>query len=226
MRVFLPLFFCSGFWVRSGVWGGAFVRFASVFRSFLLLFRLFLHFFVFGLSFFLDFVLWFWFCAYFCGVGVITTETSPRRWETSVDRNVGCCNFMEFVVYIIPKTTGVGFSKRWVSRPETTRILFEGAHPSFFVAFCCFVFGVPRFRFVAVWFFFVWFLLFFLVLFGGFDFVRTFAARNSVWSSAPGCILGSVAPFAISFFTCLIKSCASEMLCSTKSPQSYSLTII
>ena len=40
---------------------------------------------------------------------------------------------------------------------------------------------------------------FFLILFGGFDFVRTFAARNSVWSSAPGCIPGSVAPFAISF---------------------------
>ena len=34
-------------------------------------------------------------------MGVITTETSPRRWETSVDRNVGCCNFMEFVVYMI-----------------------------------------------------------------------------------------------------------------------------
>ena len=64
-------------------------------------------------------------------MGVITTETSPRRWETSVDRNVGCCNFMEFVVYIIPKTTGVGSSKRWFSFHKTTRIFFEGAHPSF-----------------------------------------------------------------------------------------------
>ena len=43
-------------------------------------------------------------------------------------------------------------------------------------------------------------LHFFLILFGGSDFVRTFAARNSVWSSAPGCIPGSVAPFAISFY--------------------------
>ena len=51
--VFTPLFFCSGFWVRSGsFWDGVlfvlsrcFVRFASVFRSFLLPFCLFLHFF-------------------------------------------------------------------------------------------------------------------------------------------------------------------------------------
>ena len=66
-------------------------------------------------------------------MGVITTETSPRRWETSVDRNVGCCNFMEFVVYIILKTTGFVFLKRWVSFRKTTRIFFEGfSHTSFF----------------------------------------------------------------------------------------------
>ena len=52
-----------------------------------------------GLYFFLDFVWWWWFCVYFCGVGVITTETSPRRWISSADRDVGCCNFIEFVVY-------------------------------------------------------------------------------------------------------------------------------
>ena len=146
-----PSFFRSGVWVRSGsfwdgvlfvlsrcfcsgLWAGAFVRFASVFRSLLLLFRLFFHFFVIELYFFLDFVWWFWSCAYFCGVGVITTETSPRRWETSVDRNVGCCNFMEFVVYIIPKTTGFVFLKRWVSFRKTTRIFFEGFHTPLFFA--------------------------------------------------------------------------------------------
>ena len=91
--VFTPLFFAlnSEFWVRSdsefalgsesallfilsrcfcSFWVGAFVRFASVFHSFLLLFRLFLRFlstFLCVDSFFLEFVWWFWFCAYFCG---------------------------------------------------------------------------------------------------------------------------------------------------------------
>ena len=67
-------------------------------------------------------------------MGVITTESSPRRCRTSADRDAGCCIFMEFVVYIIPKTTGFGFSKQWVSFHETTRIFFEGfSHPSFWV---------------------------------------------------------------------------------------------
>ena len=95
---------------------------------------------------------------YFCGVGVITTETSPRRWISSADRDAGCCIFMEFVVYIIPKTTGVGFSKRWVPLHKTMRIFFEGFHTPLFCvwtvlsfrAFVCFALSfvsVPRFRF-------------------------------------------------------------------------------
>ena len=85
--VFTHLFFCSGFWlcsrfwVRSGFWGGVFVRsesvllfvlsrcfcsfrfcFSLVLAAFLLVFPLF----VVKLYFFLDFVWWFWFCAYFC----------------------------------------------------------------------------------------------------------------------------------------------------------------
>ena len=137
-------------------------------------------------------------------MGVITTETSPRRWETSVDRNVGCCNFMEFVVYIIPKTTGFGSSKRWFSFHKTTRIFFEGAHPSFlcldstffprfclFRAFVCVCFAlsfvsVPRFRLclfrafdLGVLILFL-FSSFFLVLFGGCCFVCTFAYKKGL----------------------------------------------
>ena len=122
---------------------------------------------------------------------------------------------------------GLSFSIRWVSFHKTTRIFFEGfSHPSFFrsgsefapgsefalgfgsaflfVLSRCFIRFASVFRsfllpFCLFLHFFVVGLHFFLILFGGFDFVRTFAARNSVWSSAPGCIPGSVAPFAISF---------------------------
>ena len=109
--VFIPLFcsfllFC--FWCSAVPFCGCLILFCLI------------------SSFLLGFVWWFWFCAYFCGVGVITTETSPRRWETSADRNAGCCIFMEFVVYIIPKTTGVGFSKRWIPLHKTTGTFFEG----------------------------------------------------------------------------------------------------
>lgn len=33
---------------------------------------------------------------YICSVGVVTTETSPRSWETSADLflKVGCCIFI------------------------------------------------------------------------------------------------------------------------------------
>ena len=160
LRFFLPLFFCSGFWVRSGFWVlsslwlrsgfwvGAFVRFASVFRSFLLLFRLFFHFFVIELYFFLDFVWWFWSCAYFCGVGVITTESSPRRCRTSADRDAGCCIFMEFVVYIIPKTTG-WFFKTMGFISQNDAYIFWGGTPLFFVSgqyFLSALLFVSRFR--------------------------------------------------------------------------------
>ena len=64
---------CSGFWVRSGFWVGVFVRSESVFCSFRFCFTLVLAafllvfpLFVVKLYFFLDFVWWFWFCAYFC----------------------------------------------------------------------------------------------------------------------------------------------------------------
>ena len=104
-------------------------------------------------------------------MGVITTETSPRRWISSADRDAGCCIFMEFVVYIIPKTTGVGFSKRWVPLHKTMRIFFEGAHPSFLwlsaVLFLVFRGSVLWLSdsFLFDFFFSSWFCLVFLILY-------------------------------------------------------------
>ena len=38
---------------------------------------------------------------YVCSVGVMTTETSPRSWETSADLflKVGCCIFIKFILH-------------------------------------------------------------------------------------------------------------------------------
>ena len=103
---------------------------------------------------------------------------------------------------IIRKTTGFGFSKRWVSFHKTTRIFFEGGgHTPLFLFcalsrirslnslrvlsrfFCSFWVGASVFHsFLLPFFlfslFFVVGLYFFLILFGGFEFVRTFAAKN------------------------------------------------
>ena len=104
-------------------------------------------------------------------MGVITTETSPRRWISSADRDAGCCIFMEFVVYIIPKTTGFGFSKRWVSFHKTTRIFFEGFPSPLFLWLSAVLFLV--FRGSVLWlsdsflfdfFFSSWFCLVVLIL--------------------------------------------------------------
>ena len=111
-------------------------------------------------------------------------------------------SFRAIFRFIIPKTTGFGFSKRWVSFHKTTPILFEGfSHPffslwgmsslralsplwflsrRFFVLssrFCSFrfCFSLALVAFSLFLHFFVVELCYFLVLFGGFDFVRTFA---------------------------------------------------
>ena len=81
----------------------------------------------------------------------------------------------------------LGFGSAFLFVLSRCFIRFASVFRSFLLPFCLF------FHFFVVG------LHFFLILFGGFDFVRTFAARNSVWSSAPDCIPGSVAPFAISF---------------------------
>ena len=127
-----------------------------------------------------------------------------RRLET-VQASAG----YQDLSFIIPKTTGFGFSKRWVSFHKTTPILFEGfSHPSFFSLwglsplrvlsrlwflsplwflsrrffvlssrFCSFrfCFSLALVAFSLFLHFFVVELCYFLVLFGGFDFVRTFA---------------------------------------------------
>ena len=143
------------------------------------------------------------------------------------------CFLKALLAYIIRKTMGLGFSKRWVSFHKTTRIFFEGfSHPSFFRSvlwvrselalgsefalgsgfalgselapgskfalgselalcfesgllfvlswgFCSFrfCFSLVLVAFLLVSPLFLWLdSTFFLILFGGFDFVRTFAA--------------------------------------------------
>ena len=186
---------CSGFWVRSGFWVGAFVRSESVLLFVSLLFFtrfccFFAYFFVFsplflcGL-FFLDFVWWFWFCAYFC-----SKERRDNHMSARKSAGFGCDSVLFLlyklhVIYIIRKTMGFGFSKRWVSFHKTTRIFFEGfSHPSFFVLNSTFF---PRFHLfrafglgVLILFLIPFLFAFFLVLFGGCCFVCTFAA-NKHW---------------------------------------------
>ena len=100
---------------------------------------------------------------------------------------------------------GLSFSKRWGSFHKTTRIFFEGGHTPLFFALgsdsalgsefalgfgSAFLFVLSRcfVRFASVFrsflllfclfFHFLWLnSTFFLILFGGFDFVRIFAVR-------------------------------------------------
>ena len=62
-----------------------------------------------------------------------------------------------YVTYIIRKTMGLGFSKRWVLFHKTTRIFFEGFS---FPLFLCLSDSV----FLFVFFFFSWFCLVVVVL--------------------------------------------------------------
>ena len=98
--------------------------------------------------------------------------------------------------FVIPKTTGFGFSKRWVSFHKTTPILFEGfSHPFFFalgsesapgsesallfVSLLCFARSCCFFACFSTF----WWLdsTFFLIMFGGGCFVCIFAVENEPW---------------------------------------------
>ena len=79
---------------------------------------------------FFFFVILFGGCCFVCTFAYKKGLVGPvtRRLET-VQASAG----YQDLSFIIPKTTGFGFSKRWVSFHKTTPILFEGfSHPSFF----------------------------------------------------------------------------------------------
>ena len=79
---------------------------------------------------FFFFVILFGGCCFVCTFAYKKGLGGPvtRRLET-VQASAG----YQDLSFIIPKTTGFGFSKRWVSFHKTTPILFEGfSHPSFF----------------------------------------------------------------------------------------------
>ena len=76
------------------------------------------------------FVILFGGCCFVCTFAYKKGLGGPvtRRLET-VQASAG----YQDLSFIIPKMTGFGFSKRWVSFHKTTRIFFEGfSHPSFF----------------------------------------------------------------------------------------------
>ena len=79
---------------------------------------------------FFFFVILFGGCCFVCTFAYQKGLGGPvtRRLET-VQASAG----YQDLSFIIPKTKGFGFSKRWVSFHKTTPILFEGfSHPSFF----------------------------------------------------------------------------------------------
>ena len=126
-----------------------------------------------------------------------------------------------------PQNDGVGFFKTMGFISQNDAYIFEGfSHPSF-LWFSAVLFLV--FRGSVLWlsdsflfdfFFSSWFCLVVLILCVLLRQEIAFGVQRRVAYSEV--LLLSL----FLFFTCLIKSCASEMLCSTKSPQSYSLTII
>ena len=127
-----------------------------------------------------------------------------ERQVTRPKKRVTECVCRSDLIYN-PQNDGVFFSIRWVSFHKTTRIFFEGfSHTSFFALGSdsapgsefalgfgsAFLFVLSRcfVRFASVFhsflllfclfFHFLWLnSTFFLILFGGFDFVRIFAVR-------------------------------------------------